>query len=231
MPTSSVDDTQVVDRIMTKRRSIRAFLPTQIDESIIDSILTVASRAPSGTNSQPWRVHLLTGETLCRLSQAVCKAFDTSDGSHQAEYNYYPSEFFEPYLSRRRNVGLQLYSLLEISKGDQAKMKQQHRKNFEFFGAPVGLIFTIDRRLAQGSWLDYGMFLQNVILAAEARGLTTCAQGAWIDYHKIITDILQLSPNEQVVCGMALGYEDLDAPENSLISERESLENFVVKHR
>lgn len=219
-----------VDRIMKARRSVRAFLSDPVPDAAIDEILHIAARAPSGTNTQPWRVHVLTGATRARLVDEVCKAFDAADGSHTPEYDYYPPEFFEPYLGRRRKVGWDLYGLIGIAKGDGPRMRAQHRKNFEFFGAPVGLMFTIDRRLGQGSWLDYGMFLQNVMLAAEARGLATCPQAAWIDYHRIIAEVLGLPPNEQVVCGIALGWPDPASPENTLVSERARLDEFVVRH-
>lgn len=222
---------EAVDRVMSSRRSVRAFLPEQVPDSEIDDILRVAARAPSGTNTQPWRVHVVKGAALGRLVDAVCAAFDAADGTHAPEYDYYPPEFFEPYLGRRRKVGWDLYSRLGIVKGDGARMRAQHRRNFEFFGAPVGLMFTIDRRLGKGSWLDYGMFLQNVMLAAEARGWATCPQAAWIDYHRIIGEQLQLPPNEQVVCGIALGRADPDAPENGVVSERAELSEFVVRHQ
>lgn len=220
----------IVDQVMRSRRSIRAYLPDPVMDQQIDEILQVAARAPSGTNTQPWRVHVLRGQTLRRLIDAVCAAYDADDRSHTPEYDYYPPEFFEPYLGRRRKVGWDLYGLLGIAKGDGPRMKAQNRKNFEFFGAPVGLMFTIDRRMGKGSWLDYGMFLQNVMLAAQARGLATCPQAAWIDYHRIITELLQLPAHEQVVCGMALGYADPAAPENTLITERAPLEEFVIRH-
>lgn len=219
-----------VDRVMKGRRSVRAFLPDPVAHATIDEILHVAARAPSGTNTQPWRVHVLTGATLARLVDSVCAAFDAGDGSHEPEYDYYPPEFFEPYLGRRRKVGWDLYGLLGIAKGDGPRMRGQHRRNFEFFGAPVGLMFTIDRRLGQGSWLDYGMFLQNLMLAAEARGLATCPQAAWIDYHRIIAEVLALPASEQVVCGIALGWPDPVSPENTLVSERAPLDDFVVRH-
>jgi nitroreductase len=219
-----------MDRVMEARRSIRAFLSRPVDTATIESILRISARAPSGTNTQPWRVHVLTGRTLRRVVDAVCAAFDAEDGTHRPEYDYYPPEFFEPYLGRRRKVGWDLYSLLGIVKGDVVRTKSQHRRNFEFFGAPTGLMFSIDRRLGQGSWLDYGMFLQNVMLAAGARGLATCPQAAWIDYHRIIGEILHFGSHEQLVCGMALGYADPDAPENSLVSERAKLSEFVVRH-
>jgi len=219
-----------VDRVMLDRHSIRAFLPTPIAREEIEDILRVASNAPSGNNIQPWRVHVLTGATLHTLIERVCSAFDAADGSHTPEYHYYPTEFFEPYLARRRKCGGDLYGVLGIARGEKARMRAQMRKNFEFFGAPVGLMFTIDRRLAQGSWLDYGMFMQNVMLAATARGLATCAQAAWIDYHRIITELLQLPDNEQVVAGIALGYADPAAPENALLTGRVPVPEFVSFH-
>ena len=227
---ASMGRAEAVDHVMSTRRSVRAFLPEKVADSTIDDILRVAARAPSGTNTQPWRVHVLKGAALGGLVDAVCAAFEAADGTHKPEYAYYPPEFFEPYLGRRRKVGWDLYGLIGIPKGDGVRMKAQHRRNFEFFGAPVGLMFTIDRRLGQGSWLDYGMFLQNLMLAAEARGLATCPQAAWIDYHRIIGERLGLPPNEQVVCGMALGYADPDAAENALVSTRAELSEFVVRH-
>ncbi|THF59266.1 nitroreductase [Pseudothauera rhizosphaerae] len=233
--TDRFTDAEVFDRIAAGRRSIRAFLPREVDERVLDDILRVAARAPSGNDIQPWRVHVLRGDTLRRLVEAVCAAFDGADGngadgSHRPEYAYYPAEFFEPYLGRRRKLGWELYRLLGIARGDTERMRAQVRRNFDFFGAPVGLMFTIDRRLAQGSWLDYGMFLQTLMLAAEARGLATCAQAAWIDYHRIIEETLALPAHEQVVCGIALGHADPDAAENGLVSERAALDEFVVKH-
>lgn len=215
---------------MDARRSIRAYLPDPVDTALIGDILKSAQRAPSGNNIQPWRVHVLTGDVRQQVVDAACIAFDAADGTHQAEYHYYPAEFFDPYLARRRKVGWDLYNQLGIRKGDNERMHAQHRKNFTFFGAPVGLIFTIDRRMRQGSWLDYGMFLQSVMLAASARGLATCAQAAWNDYHRVISEVLQLGPQEQLVCGMSLGYADPHAPENALHTERASLDEFVVFH-
>ncbi|MCB1756267.1 MAG: nitroreductase [Gammaproteobacteria bacterium] len=222
--------THPVDQVILSRQSIRAFLPDPVAPFLIDEILKLAARAPSGNNIQPWRVHILGGNTRARLIDTVCTAFDQQDASHQPEYNYYPTEFFEPYLARRRKVGWDLYGLLDIKKGDTARMRAQIRRNFCFFDAPVGMMFTIDRRLARGSWLDYGMFLQNLVLAAQARGLATCLQAAWIDYHRLIADVLALPPQEQVVCGLALGYADTTAPENQLQTERAALDEFVVRH-
>jgi nitroreductase len=219
-----------VAAVMRGRHSARAYLARPVPREILDEILALAARAPSGTNIQPWRVHVVTGSTRQKLVEQVCAAYDADDRSHQAEYGYYPSSFFEPYLGRRRKVGWDLYSLLGIQKGDGQRMKAQHRRNFEFFGAPVGLMFSIDRRMGQGSWLDYGMFLQNIMLAARAYGLDTCPQAAWTDYHRIIASLLSFGEHEQLVCGMALGYADKDAAENALVTERARLDEFVVVH-
>lgn len=220
----------IVDAVMAGRHAVRAFLPTPIARATIEDILAVARRAPSGTNLQPWRVHVLSGATRQHLVDAVCAAYDSGEPGHKPEYNYYPAEFFEPYLARRRKIGWGLYGLLGIEKGDSARMHAQMRRNFEFFGAPVGLIFSIDRRMGQGGWLDYGMFLQNVMLAARARGLDTCPQVAWLDYHRIISEVLGFGDQEMLVCGMCLGYRDPDAVENTLATERAALEEFVVVH-
>jgi len=222
-----VVDPGAVDLAITSRRSIRRFLPTVVPAATVEAILDVAARAPSGTNMQPWRGYVLAGTAKAALCDAVQAAFDRQEPGHAQEVQYYPDEFFEPYLSRRRAVGWDLYGLLGIARGEAAKMKAQHRRNFQFFDAPVGMIFTVDRRLATGSWLDYGMFLQNVMTAARGRGLDTCAQAAWSHYHQAIRPVLGLSAEETVVCGMALGHADPDAPENALRTTRAPARGFM----
>ncbi len=217
--------TTVTDAVVT-RRSLRAFTDQSVDEQVIRKILTTASRAPSGTNMQPWRVRVLSGESLNNVSGAVLKAYD-ADEPYDAEEPYYPDKFFEPYLSRRRKVGWDLYSLLDIQKGDKEKMKAQHRRNFEFFSAPVGAVFTIHRDLNTGSWLDYGMFLQNVMLLAREAGLHTCPQAAFCGYHRAIRSALPLTDEEVVVCGMSIGYADFSSIENTLETERAEVSEFV----
>ena len=216
-----------VDEAITSRRSIRRFLADPVPAETVEAILDVAARAPSGTNMQPWRGYALAGEAKQRLVDAVQAVFDSGEPGFAQEVQYYPDSFFEPYLGRRRACGWGLYGLLGITKGDAAKMKAQHRRNFQFFDAPVGMIFTVDRRLATGSWLDYGMFLQNIMTAARGRGLDTCAQAAWSHYHKAIRPVLGLAPEEVVICGMALGYADPDAPENHLVTERAPARTFM----
>lgn len=218
-----------VDEAITSRRSIRRFLPTPVPRPMIEDILRVAAQAPSGSNVQPWQVYVLTGQRLAHLCDQLVAAHDDPAvrARHQAEYAYYPTEWFEPYLARRRATGWGLYSLLGIGKTDRERMHAQHGRNFRFFDAPVGLIFTIDRRLQQGSWLDYGMFLQNIMVAARARGLDTCPQAAFIEWHRIVLPHVGAPDHEALVCGMALGHADREAPENRLRTERAPVAEFT----
>lgn len=220
---------QAVDAVIRGRRSVRAFLPTPVEKETILDILDVAARAPSGTNIQPWHVIVVTGSRKEALSRELIEtALDPQrDAEHSQEYAYYPEKWIPPYIERRRKVGYDLYALLGIPKGDRNRMATQFARNYAFFDAPAGLFFTIDRIMGQGSWLDYGMFLQNVMLAARSRGLDTCPQAAFIKYHRIVTQHLDIPPNQQLVCGMALGYEDTEKIENSLRTVREPAENFT----
>ena len=222
------DQSAIVDEAIESRRSVRAFLPDPVDESTIRTILEVASRAPSGTNMQPWRVYVTSGVLKQRLTDAILNSGIRAEKAKWDEYKYYPDQFFEPYYARRRAVGFALYSTLGIGRRDVNQMREQHDRNFVFFDAPVGMIFTIDRRLNQGSWIDYGMFLQNIMVAARARGLHTCPQAAFAPYHNQIRPVLDIPPEEIVVCGMALGYEDPSKPENQLRTERAPLDEWVV---
>lgn len=226
---SSAPTAAAVDQAINSRRSIRAYLPTPVPRQTIEEILAVASRAPSGTNTQPWKVYVLTGAARERLSARICAAHDdpAQRSQHTEEYAYYPTEWRSPYVDRRRKVGWDLYSLLGIGKTDKARMHSQHARNYRFFDAPVGLIFTIDRVMQQGSWLDYGMFLQSIMVAARARGLDTCPQAAFTQFHRLIGEELQLPAEEMVVCGMALGHADPKAIENTLVTEREPVAGFA----
>ncbi len=223
---------QAVDTAITSRRSMRAYLPTPVPRQLIEDILQVAARAPSGTNTQPWQVHVLTGAAKARLTAAICAAHDdpAQRALHTEEYAYYPTEWRSPYIDRRRKVGWDLYSLLGIGKADKLRMHQQQARNYAFFDAPVGLMFSIDRVLQQGSWLDYGMFLQNIMVAARARGLHTCPQAAFTQFHRIISAELGLPASQMVVCGMALGFADPAAIENTLVTEREPVASFTTFH-
>ena len=221
-----------VDFAISSRRSIRAFLPRPVPREEIASILAVASRAPSGTNTQPWKVHVLTGEAKARLSASILAAYEDPAvaRTHSDEWDYYPREWASPYLERRRKVGWDLYGLLGIAKADKARMHAQHGRNYGFFDAPVGLVFTIDRIMRQGSYLDYGMVLQGVMVAARARGLDTCPQAAFMQFHRIIAGQLAIPATEMVVCGMSLGYADPSRVENSLHTDREPVDAFTTFH-
>ncbi|WP_187971301.1 nitroreductase [Aquibium microcysteis] len=224
----TIDEAEIVDAAITSRRSVRAFLPDPVDEETIRDILRVASRAPSGTNMQPWKVWVTTGETKQKITDAILGSGIRAEKAKWDEYKYYPDQFFEPYYGRRRAVGFALYGALGIGKRDVDQMRAQHDRNFVFFDAPVGMIFTIDRRLNHGSWIDHGMFLQSIMIAARGRGLHTCPQAAFAPYHNQIRPVLGIPDEEIVVCGMALGYEDASKPENSLRTERVPLEEFVT---
>ena len=218
-----------VDAAITSRRSVRAFSAQPVARATIEEILAVAARAPSGTNVQPWKVTVLLGAARQRLSDAILAEYNDPARmrEHQEEYAYYPRQWIEPYLARRRKIGWDLYGLLGIGKSDKDKMHAQHGRNYAFFDAPVGLIFSIDRILEQGSWLDYGMFLENIMVAARGRGLDTCPQAAFTTFHRVIARELALPANEMIVCGMSLGYADHGKIENSLATEREPVAGFA----
>jgi nitroreductase len=229
-----VADRLSVDAAIESRFSCRAFLRDRaVPRATLEEILAVASRAPSGTNTQPWRVYVLQGATRDALVEKVCAAHDgvhadpALAAEYREEYEYYPSKWVSPYIDRRRQNGWSLYGLLGIGKGDKDRMHAQHQRNFRFFDAPVGLMFTIDRILGRGSLMDYGMFLQNIMVAARARGLHTCPQAAWNGYAKIILPHIGAGDEEMLVCGMSLGYADLAAPVNGFHTPREPASAFT----
>ena len=226
---NSPEAIKIIDDNIRARRSIRAFLPKSVAKQDLLDILNVASRAPSGTNTQPWQVHIVTGAKKQAITDEILSIFKNPEllKEHTEEYNYYPAKWVDPYLARRRKVGFDLYGLLGIGKEDKDKMQAQGARNYQFFDAPVGVFFTIDRVMQQGSWFDYGMFVQNVMLAAKARGLDTCPQAAFTQFHRVIARHLNLKPEQQLVCGMSLGYADLSKVENTLVTEREPAENFT----
>jgi nitroreductase len=228
-----VQHPQSVDAAIESRFSARAFLPKPVPRELLQDILRVASRAPSGTNTQPWKVYVLTGASRDALVAKVCAAHDAlaADPSladqYREEYDYYPSKWVSPYIDRRRENGWSLYGLLGIGKGDKEKMHAQHQRNFRFFDAPVGLMFTIDRVMGRGSLMDYGMFLQNIMLSARARGLHTCPQAAWNGFAKIILPHIGAGPDEMMVCGMSLGYADESDKVNTFHTPRVATEDFT----
>ncbi|MES2264308.1 MAG: nitroreductase [Pseudomonadota bacterium] len=221
-----------VDWALATRRSIRAFLPTPVSCADVAAILDVARYCASGVNTQPWHVHVVTGAAKERLSDAIMRIHD--DPSMMATldepYDYYPQEWISPYIDRRRQVGWDLYGLLDIQKNDKQRMHAQHGRNYRFFDAPVGLMFTIDRSMGRGSLIDYGMFLQNIMVAARGRGLDTCPQAAFTTFHRTIAEQLAIPEQQMLVCGMSLGYADPSRIENSLVTGREAVQSFTTFH-
>ncbi|MFD0668433.1 nitroreductase [Ramlibacter sp. MAHUQ-53] len=228
-----VEDPGSVDTAITSRFSARAFLSRAVPREMLESILEVASRAPSGSNTQRWNVYVLQGASRDALVAKVCAAHDAlaADPSLAAQYrdayDYYPPRWESPFIERRRENGWGLYGLLGIGKGDKDKMHAQHQRNFRFFDAPVGLIFTVDAGTGQGALLDFGMFLQNVMVAARARGLHTCPQAAWNTFASIILPHVGAKEGEMVVCGMSLGWADEAAPVNAFHTPREPVSAFT----
>jgi nitroreductase len=219
-----------VDEAIRSRKSVRRFLPTPVPAAVVGHILDVAARAPSGNNVQPWRVYVLAGERLTRLCDAIVEAASADPDRHQPEYAYYPTSWFEPYLERRRRCGFGLYATLGIARDDKLARERQMLRNYSFFDAPVGMLVTLDRRLNTGSYMDMGMFVQNILVAARAHGLHTCAQAAFAWFHKIAREHLPMNDSEILLCGIALGHEDPAAPENAFITERAGLGEYVSFH-
>lgn len=220
---------KIVDDAITSRHSMRAFLQTPIPREDIERMLEVAARAPSGSNTQPWKVYVMTGEMKQRVTAEIMKVYEDKDKFEalKEDYKYYPTQWDSPYIERRRKVGLDLYKLLGLGREDKAGMHAQHARNYSFFDAPVGMFFTIDRSMNTGSWLDFGCFLQSLMIAARGRGLDTCAQAAFNRFHNTIRTVTGIPESEIIMCGLALGYADMTKIENSLISEREPASNFA----
>ena len=222
-----------VDHAITSRMSARAFTQQAVSRELITEILQVASRAPSGTNTQPWKVYVLEGDKRDSLVEKVCVAHEAIRANpevakqYQEPYDYYPEQWVSPYIDRRRENGWSLYGLLGIGKGDRVPMHEQQQRNFKFFDAPVGLMFTLDKVMGRGSLLDYGMFLQNIMLAARARGLHTCPQAAWNAFHSIILPHIGAGEGEMLVCGMSLGYADETDKVNTLVTPRVPVNEFT----
>lgn len=228
-----VADPASVDAAIESRFSCRAFLPKPVPRETIEEILRVARRAPSGVNAQPWKVYVLQGASRDALVAKVCATHDAIfanplvGAEYPEEYDYYPEQWVPPYSERRRENGWGLYGVVGIAKGEKEKMHAQHQRNFRFFDAPVGFMFTIDRVMGRGSLVDYGTFLQNVMLGARARGLHTCPQAAWLRFSKIALPHVGAGPDEMLVCGMSMGYADETAKVNTFHTPRLAVEAFT----
>jgi len=228
------EQVQLVDDAIRSRHSVRAFLSTPVDAQIIKDILEVACRAPSGTNTQPWKVYVVTDKKRDEMVDRVCKAqleiykHPEKAAEYQETFPYYPEKWISPFIDRRRENGWGLYGLLNIQKGEKEKMAAQQLRNYQLFDAPVGLYFTVNKAMGIGSKMDISMMIQNVMVAAKARGLDTCPQAAWNHFHPIVLEVLGASDDEELVCTVALGYANPDEIVNTFITPREPVENFTV---
>jgi len=222
-----------IEQAIDSRMSARAFTQQAVPRELLTELLAQAARAPSGTNTQPWKVYVLQGHSRDSLVDKVCAAHDEvrahpeKADDYREAYDYYPEKWVSPFIDRRRENGWSLYGLLGITKGDKDKMHAQHQRNYRFFDAPVGLMFTLDKVMGRGSLVDYGMFLQTLMLAARGMGLHTCPQAAWNGFANIILPHIGAGDNEMLICGMALGYADDTDIVNTFRTPRETVESFT----
>ena len=214
-----------VNEAIKARKSVRAYLGTPVKHELVMQILDLAAHAPSGVNTQPWQVAVVTGDTKLKLQRELEQAF-RGGVKGQMDYGYYPAEWKSPYMERRKSCGLALYSALNIERGDKQRQLDQWAANYRAFDAPVMLLFFMDQGMREGSFMDYGMFLQSVMLGAVEAGLATCPQAALAQYPDIVRRVLDYPPESVLVCGMALGYEDRNAPVNSYRTGREPAASF-----
>ena len=219
-----------VDTALRTRGSTRAFLPEPVPRETVAALLDAARFAPSGTNVQPWNVHVLTGDVRAQVCREVRHAAMHQRDQHRAPFDFYPPQWREPYLGRRRACGWGLYSVLGIAKGDHAAGLAQELRNYDFFDAPVGLLFFIDDDLPVGNWIDYGTFIQSIMIGACARGLATCPQFSWAHFHRVVRPILGVPESRTLVCGMALGHPDPSAPVNAYRPTRLAVDEFTTWH-
>jgi nitroreductase len=217
-----------VSEAIATRKSTRAFRSDAVDLAVVRKILLCAARAPSGGNLQPWRVYVVAGPARDELVRRVKLKMQEAPMGERPEYHIYPADLTEPYKTRRHQIGEAMYAAIGIPREDRAERLKQFVRNWEFFGAPVGMIVTIDRQMQQGQWADVGMFLENIMLLAREYGLHTCPQEAWAVWHGTIREYLSVPANEMVFCGISLGYADEAAPINRLESERAPLEDFAT---
>lgn len=212
--------------IITNRKSTRAFLDKAVEPEKIQHLLELASHAPSGVNTQPWQVAVVSGEKKKQLETLMEEAFRSGTKSAM-DYQYYPVQWKEPYKSRRKACGLKMYSTLNITRDDKQRQLDQWASNYRAFDAPVVMFFFVDAMAEKGTFLDYGMFLQSVMLAAVDQGLATCPQAALAEYPQIVKTALGYDDDLVLICGIALGYEDTDALVNSYRTDREDYSNFT----
>ena len=216
-----------ISEAIKSRISCRSFLQKKVDKSDLEKIMYLASLSPSGGNIQPWNVYVLTGKPLKKLTDDVKKNLKAFPKGEMPEYQVYPKDLTETYLQRRNKCGEDLYKLLSIERGDKEKRRAQFAKNFEFFGAPVGLFIYINRSMGFPQWADLGIFIQTIMLQAREFGLHTCAQESWTVWHNLLKNHINPPKELMLFCGMAIGYIDNDAKVNELRTERETIKNFT----
>lgn len=219
----------LLDDALRARKSVRAFTSQPVPRDMVEAILEDAARSPSGTNIQPWKVHVVMGSARARLEAEVLAYREANPEDDKAEFPH-RGKRKEPYVTRMRTLGKAMYGLIGIPKGDAKAGWEQWGRNYKFFDAPVGIVFTIDKDLGPMSYLDLGIFIQSLMLSATTRGLSTCAQGAWNQFWTPTKRVLGVGDDEYIVCGISLGYEDMSAPVNTLVSEREPVVAFTTWH-
>ena len=217
-----------VSEALDSRFSCRAFKDTPVPRDTIIEILETAKRAPSGGNLQPWHVYVVGGDELAGFKKLIASKLPENPMGEGSEYNVYPPKLKEPYRSRRFKVGEDMYASIGVTREDKVGRLTQFARNFEFFGAPVALFFTIDRTMQEGQWADLGMFIQSIMLLAREHGLDTCPQEAWAIWYKTIGEFVNIPEEQMLFCGLGLGYRDPDAPINALRTDRAPLEEFVT---
>jgi len=217
-----------VHEAIMSRRSVRRFLSTPVPMASLRRIIEGAGMAPSGHNIQPWKVYVVAGDVKDAISASILKAIaEDPPEAHEPEFDYYPTEWFEPYISRRRATGFGLYEALGIAREDKQARIDQMNRNYVFFDAPVGMFITFDRRLATGTFMDMGMFIENLMIGARGEGLHTCGQAAFNWYHTAIRPHLPMDDAEQFACGLAIGFEDSDAPENAFRTDKLPIDDYT----
>ena len=217
-----------VNEAIVGRQSIREFDTSKdVSNEVIENILAVAGRSPSGSNIQPWKVWVVRDEAKQAISKACYERHMSADLGER-EYNYYPVNWREPYINRRRATGWGLYGVLGIKRENKEEMQLQHGRNYTFFDAPVGMFFTIDRDMELGSWIDCGMFIQSVMLAARAQGLETCSQAAFCNYYDTVMHLLGAPDDQMLICGMSIGYAVSESLVNTFRTEREPVSTYTT---
>ena len=215
---------QCVSNVVRSRRAVRAFKPLQLDRKLVEDILEDAATAPSGANIQPWRVYVVSGAVKEGLADAMLAASRAGIAPAPA---HFPDPLPDVFRARLQDFGARYYASLGIDRNDAPARTRQSERNLSFFGAPVGLLFSIDRRLKPHSWIDLGLFAQNVMIVAKARGVDTCPQVSFAPFHEVIASHLQMAPEEVTAFGMSMGYGDPDAKVNQAPMPREHVRDFA----